>query len=673
MRALSLSSLCKKLSNSSLVLSFVRVFRLDEIFKVNIITAYFLGVCLIFSALISEVSAQDSDTLEVKASPLQGFNISGNYRFFAQHRIFTDPYAIEVSNGDPIYLGGRSVLVGDASQLPELTLNISGKPTSKTSFGTDLVVWNQNDGGFNYYRNLQLGINLYGNFSTEHANVAVRAGGIHWHSMTPFTMKSFSGYNRYSIFDRNPWDPQFKDLDKRYSDYYKNGAISQDVRWAQQAVQGLIFDITELPFGLAVDFMYGKTQNAGSAFTDLGANPNDSTSNQFIKFFDNTIPNNVTAGRLIKKFRKGSVSFNSFNRISYSDQLANDKIQNSINTIEFDLNQNRFSLSGEVGIGQYKDVYQDLGVGEMVSLRLNLNKKLTGIPIEIHAYKIAPNVVNNNAEFVNTSVSEATSAAAGTQMVIGANGVLQQSGSAMLGIGQMANNRQGLSINTELDIKGLIFSLGSSFSKEIENNNNIITYGHSINGLTMSRFWRWSFPSNVGPYNRTSVLFRGVYENVAITDLAANGEVVNDKHFNNIETQLKYKYKVFKGNAYFFYLGSYNSVQPEFSPVTVFTEDAYIRHYSHQIENYITVHPKLVLAQYLGLERVLGNYDTQVDLESKRPRDQEGIALGLGLDFSLAKNTALYLRHRYFTFEDRSFELDKFSGHETTLELKITF
>ena len=205
------------------------------------------------------------DTI-VKEAPLQGFNISGNYRFFAQHRVFTNPFAFEVANEEPIYLAKRSILIGDATQLPELTLNIAGNPTPGTSFGTDLVVWNQNNGDFDYYRNLQLGINLYGSFTTKYASVNIRAGGIHWHSMTPFTMKSFAGYNRYSIFDRNPWDPQFKDINKRYDDYYKNGAISQDTRWAQQAVQGFIIDVNELPLGLSLNMMYGKTQNAGSAF-----------------------------------------------------------------------------------------------------------------------------------------------------------------------------------------------------------------------------------------------------------------------------------------------------------------------------------------------------------------------------------------------------------------------
>ena len=146
-------------------------------------------------------------------------------------------YAIDIVEQDPTYLEGRNIMIGDATQLPELTLNIGGNPTSKTSFGTDIVVWNQNNGDFDYYRNLQLGINLYGSFSTDFSNINVRAGGLHWHRMTPFTMGAFAGYNRYSVFERNPWDPQFKEMSRRYEDYLDRGAITQDERWANQAVQ----------------------------------------------------------------------------------------------------------------------------------------------------------------------------------------------------------------------------------------------------------------------------------------------------------------------------------------------------------------------------------------------------------------------------------------------------
>jgi hypothetical protein len=120
-------------------------------------------------------------------------------------------------------------------------------------------------------------------------------------------------------------------------------------------------------------------------------------------------------------------------------------------------------------------------------------------------------------------------------------------------------------------------------------------------------------------------------------------------------------------------LGSYNSAQSFASPITVFNEDAYIRQYSHQLEAYYNLTSDFLLTFYGGIERIIGNYSTQVDLESKRPLNQTNSALGIGFDYMIAKNTGLYLRHRWFKFNDSSWANDNFSGHETTLELKIFF
>ena len=605
-------------------------------------------------------SKGQEEVKDIKKAPLQGFNISGNYRFYGQHRIFTDAYTMELdAEGNPIELDGRSILIGDATQLPELTLNISGSPAPRTSFGTDLIVWNQNNGDFQYYRNLQLGINLYGDFNTDYGNVGIKMGGIHWVSLTSFTMKSFFGYNRFSLFERNPWDPQFKDIDKRYSEYYEKGAITQDSRWSNQAFQGLMLDITEMPYDLNIKALYGKTQNTGGLGTGGFLPQIDS---------DNTIPNYAYGGMLIKNIGENYISLNTFNTHSYLDLLATEPLTNHIYTSSFGFYHKYLNLSGEIGVGKY----MDLDMGEMITVKTRLNEKLIKIPIEFHYYRISPNVVNPASEFVNTSVVEYPSASTANDQVIGSNGVLQQTGSALLGIGQMANNREGLNINTDIKIKNLTLTIGNGVSKELIRVNNQITYGHTINGLTMSRFWRWSFPSSVGAYNKLSVLYRGVYETLTLTDQGVDG-TLPEKHFNTIETQAKYKFDVLNRPWYIFYLGSFSSVQSTFSPITVFTEEAYLRVYSHQLENYYSIHPKLVLVQYLGWERIIANYNTLVNIDSRRPINQEGVGIGFGLDYMMAKNTGLYLRHRVFQFEDTSFAHDKFAGHESTVEVKIYF
>ena len=621
---------------------------------------WFITFILFASSLMSQ------EKKNVKPAPLQNFNVSGNYRFYAQHRLFNAPYVIGTENGIEQTIDGRSILTGDASQLPELTLNISGRPNNKLSFGTDLIVWNQNNGNFDYYRSLQLGINLYGSFSTKKTAVNIRTGGIFWHEISPLTFGSFYGYNRFSVFERNPWDPQTRKVEDRYLNYYKNGAINQDSRWANQAIQGIILD-AELPRETSLNLIYGRAQNTGASFLTTN-NLNN------INLYQNIVPNYVFGGALKKKFRRLTSSINNYSRITYSDTLARNPITNFIVTSGINYKTKKFEILSETGLGKYSDEFnQDsLGYGELISLHFNLDPSLYLIPLQIHAYRISHKVVNNNSIFINTSMNQAQSAASIDQQNIGSNGVLQQTGSGIVPMGQLANNRQGIDISAYFNLKSLSITFGNSIARELQQIGNQISYTH-LNGLTMSRFWRWSFPSNVGPYNKKSVIYRSVFETINLTQTNSNGNLDFKKCFNTMETQLKYKFTFLNRPGYIFYLGSYNSVQDQLAGFTVLNESALLRVYNHQLENYYQLFKNLMITQYVGVERIIGNYDTQLNIETGRPINQEGIGIGVGFDFILAKNTGLYFRHRYFKFEDTSFPLDKFSGHESTLELKVVF
>jgi hypothetical protein len=80
-----------------------------------------------------------------------------------------------------------------------------------------------------------------------------------------------------------------------------------------------------------------------------------------------------------------------------------------------------------------------------------------------------------------------------------------------------------------------------------------------------------------------------------------------------------------------------------------------------------------LLNGYFGYERSLGNYLTDINNDTFRPRNQTGQGIGLGTDIDLGRNTRLYLRHRWYRFADSSFEADQFRGRELTVELKAFF
>jgi hypothetical protein len=66
--------------------------------------------------------------------------------------------------------------------------------------------------------------------------------------------------------------------------------------------------------------------------------------------------------------------------------------------------------------------------------------------LELHYYRISPKVVNNNAIYWNTSVAEyrVNNIPAGS---IGSSAILIPTGSSMVRLGQMTNNRHAISIN----------------------------------------------------------------------------------------------------------------------------------------------------------------------------------------------------------------------------------
>lgn len=633
------------------------------------------GLCL---------AAQENDSLKnapqvglfpkEENTKLYRFGVGGSYRFFGTYTQMETPYLLNDVIDD--FTKEKNIFIGDDSQLPNLTLNLSGRPTINTAWGFDLYAFQFIDGQVSQAYSdqvafaalptiheplagtrlggsmgLLLGMNLYGSHSTEYGSFNVGFGGLQWVSLSDLTLGSFKGYNRFTLFERNPWDPIGGTIKERYEKFYSEGNINQDARWGERGFQGLNIAATSLPGGLSAQFLYGKTDISGGFLT---------------------IPNTSFGGKISKTFTKGTtLSINSFNNRTYLDSLANDVIGFNVITGQASTTIKDIKLSVEAGLGEYLSPLHDLGWGELASAKIQFPKKVTFIPVELHAFRISPNVINNNAIFWNTAIVEArnNTLPAGS---IGSTNVLQPFASAMAPIGAMTNNRQGLNLNTEIDIQRLKLSVALGAAGEIEARSNQITYSHPVNQLTRSRMWRWNFPTNVGPYGRYNVAFRDAYETVNLTDDSL-GQAVVAKKFSVMEIQGKYSNKLFYRDFYIFMLNRYSSAQNFWSPITVFNSSAYVRHYSNEIEAYYQVRKRLVLTAYAGYERIIANYDTEVDTESFKPRNQEGIGIGIGCDIDLGKNTGLFIRHRWFQFEDRNFQKDQFSGQETVVELKAYF
>lgn len=613
------------------------------------------NIMLLFAALFGmqqvgfaqEIRLKDSTNLtnqsglfpKILTEAMDKITVSGYYRFIGN---YTD---MKIQYPEFSAAPAKKVFIGDDSQIPQLMLQISGRPSARTTFATDLYLWTPLTGSeTDYVKGLNLGVNLIGSHSTKYGSFNVRTGGINWYSLSPLTFGTNTGYNRFSIFERNPWDPNTASVNQRYEKFFNDGALSQDVRWGQQAFQGIIIDGDKLPAGFSFAFMYGKTQFNGGSMN---------------------IPNASTGGKLKKSFGNNFVSLNSFTSQTYTDSLAVRTIKFEVHTVEFDLEKFGFNFKGEVGLGRYKSPINQSKWGEAINLKLKLPQKWTKIPIELHYFQISPLVINNNGVFWNTSVVEYNDAFNNNEN--GTQTTLIPFASSMLQIGQMTNNRRGLELNTEVNFKKLKISIGYNVSQEIDALTRKIAFSHPVNNLALSRFWRWGFPANVGPYGQLNKIYRGVYETVEISDSAVA------KSFNAIEINAKYKTKLFNRELFIYYLGSFSSVQRNLSYNPHFSKYAYFQTYYHQLEFYLSITKNFTWTNYFGYDRIIGNMSTRLDAITGKAKNQTGWSYSTGFDWYIAKNTGLYVRNRWMNNSDANFHLDKYSGMETTVELKIYF
>ena len=637
-------------------------------------------ICLIVTPLVGLSQITDSTTIRVDQpvgvfpkkpeSALYRFKVGGFYRFFSTYTDHQLPYVLDQNSGTTVTK--RNLFIGDDSQLPNVTLNFSGRPTTKTSWGFDLYVFQFLEGtiqpsyglgqvainnrpsifdplsGTRLGGNLGLllGVNMYADYKTNKGSIGVKTGGIHWVSLSDLTLAAFTGYNRFTLFERNPWDPIGSRVVDRYENFYAQGNINQDTRWGERAFVGTIVEASDIWKGINLTALYGKTELNGGFLT---------------------IPNLSYGGRLHKAIGAGHIALNNFNSRTFTDSLTEAAIGFNVVTTEFKTKIARgINLSGEVGMGRYYSPSHDLPWGEALSFKLNLTDDLVKWPTEVHFFRVSPDVINNNAIYWNSSIIEEqnNTIPAGS---VGSTALLAPFASSLTAIGQFTNNRQGLNINTELKLKDLKLSIANGISSELEGLSNHISFNHPVNQLTRSRMWRWNFPQNVGPYNRYNVIFRDAYERMEVKDTMVA------KKFNTIEIQAKYKTRLRGRKLYLFMLNRYSSVQDYYSLITVFNEKAYLRHYTTELETYFEAGKKTFFTGYLGYERILGNYRTETDVDSRRPRNQEGWGVGIGIDHDIARNTALYVRHRWFAFKDHSFIQDQFEGTETIVELKFSF
>jgi len=624
-------------------------------------------------------NAFKSATLSIK-DPVSNIKFGGYFRFLGFVRDLPTMYPLDI----PSYYSGvfpqqTTISVGTGYREPMMLLSIGGTAKKNITFGTDLMLNSSFDGNIeNSSISLNLGTNFYSTLVSDYGKFKVHAGGISWYRQSKLTVWAEEGYLRYSLFERAPYDPLNKNAVDRYKKYYDQGAIDQDLRFGNVAFQGITFSGNSFPWwftdGLSFQGILGKTQN--------------------------NIANIVSPGkddycfglRLNKTTTKGnSYSLNYFSSKTATDSTSYTKRNYDMSTFEFNYSFKKLNLFGEVGLGSYESANVESSSGEAIVINLSSPKEYTGIPIQLQYSRIAPEAVNVNSSFTNTSVSDLVQT---TVIEEGGEPTIMSSfGGPVSNLGYLANNRQGFSINTEFEARDFTISGGFGFYSELKRINSIFSYNHISTGLILSRISYFS--TGYGPYSHLNSYYRGVYENVPVTDsllIDSLGAPLFDKFYCASDLHLKYKTRLFNKDLYLFSLTNYNTAQDFLSVLPTTSEEAFIRQFNHQFDACYSLNSKVSLVFKHAIERVVASNKTELDtydpfpisalgvdlgeqgyLPTYKPRDQTGQIFGLGVDIQLHDGAFLFLRHSRFSFKDKNFIETNIKGSETTIELKINF
>jgi hypothetical protein len=593
--------------------------------------------------------------------PLKKLTVGGYYRFFGINRSLEQPFVVIPGNSyasAPAYILG----LGDVYRDPPLMLlNLSVQPTSKTFIGMDYALYHNFTGvpGVSPI-NLNLGINLTGSIQTNIGKFTAHMGGINWVDVSGMVFSSFIGYQRYSIYERWPWEGNAISFD-RASNYYEYGNISRDMRFGMQPFKGLLIDGAELPGDVSFRFLYGNTP--AQAFTANG------------------IPSYTLGGRVRKKFQNHTFGFNGMDYRLYVDSVAKEQAGIQLYTFSYDLQYKGWVVAAEAGRGQLYSQVQKAGWGDAGRISIKSPAKATFFPIEVEAFYLSPEFVNYYGNFLSANTNIISTAALNQNgSTLGGSGGISNFAGSITDVGQISNNRKGISINAWFDItKTTKLNIGNMSSMEVRSVGNELAFGHKINSLPFSRFT--PFTNNVGAYGNWTSYFRGFSQVMSVTDTNAMGLPNSLLGFNMLQVQLKQKVNFNLLPFYVLYVGSFGSAQEGFKLLPLFNYDALLRTHYHELDAIFMLGKDLSLVSTFGREYIKGNSamnkgynnDGKLGSISNDAVNQEGTLYGLGLDYRLSRNTYFYVRRRWFKQEDKSFVLDKINGTETTVELKLYF
>lgn len=599
---------------------------------------------------------------------------SGSFRFFGLYRVLKEHYPeVNPINLNISGFGDGSLPTGGT---PFFTLNTKITPKEdidiEVGFGLNHIFTGTSTPDSTRGRwQFSQTFGAVADFRTSIGNIKFGGGNL-------FTGMSqlFSGWAtiRWNPFYRLPWDAstQWGGSWDSYTQTFENGSATNfDPAFAVGGrVQGVILQLSEFPGNFGLNLMYGVTGQTGLYVAEN--NP-----------YQYTMTKKSLGGRLHRKMGNSIVGITGILNDGYVDNVTNLRETQYMYSTDVYLKFNQFTISAEVGATQFTNPFgkydadssfYDIdtlpftsGKDLLLQARIDLDKSALGFPLRANFYHLGPNYINANSGAFNTTTYNNSAAYV---QVNGEWDVAMRRG-FIPNIGQSANNRRALELST--DIKkgrfnvGIATQVGTEIQKETDTRYNQVMFYHHLNSWSRASFQYWT--PRAGPYQKLLSNFIQLLERVPITDSVIDYK----KTFNVFNIEARYKSSIWGRSLILVNYFNYQSASDKFSPVPYFNENAFVRVLYNEFTAYYQLYEKTVILGHVAYNQAKGNYRTDLSPDNGKPIDQQTWGFGLGLDWNFATNMGLYFREMYMTHRDKNFSLDRFSGFETTMELKVMF
>lgn len=613
------------------------------------------------------------DTNSMLEKLVNNLNVDGVVRFSSIYRNMAEQYADNTTSNQNISFVDYPISNSGSAQLagyPMLDLIFSTRLSKTVDFNVGYSIFysfagNQDNSTSNGRSLTAVNyLKFNGNVITPIGKFTINAGAA---GLTASLSRMTMGIpaNRDDYFDRLPWDWYRKSFG-RYEDYYNLSVNVGNSPVGRSQLQGFTLNGNIAPLDLNVFALIGRTN-----FTV--ANKNTITD----------FPALVYAGRIEKplftRTLNGKIGANYYTRRGYLTNSSERLDANSIYSIDMSGRIKKLIVSAEFAGSNINNPLANVnGFGFFV--KADMDKKLSTFPVGVEFYYINKNLVSLDGGVINSNSNvrlggyEYNADNANEYLVY--DNVLMPNLAQEVGI--LANNRVGLNLKAEKKFGKFGVQISSGTSQEIENMSNSVMIQHRVNAFSASRFRPWF--QAAGPYSRIHSNWRRTFERFTISDPSNDYK----KGYNSLDLFLKYKLMVAGRELLLFNFSNFSSIQKGVMPVIpVFGDAAFIRSFYNAFDAAYKLSPKYTIVGQYGYETVLGN--TKIDMVLSdggtlttdpnlgKTVHQIGQSVGMGIDYDFSATAGIHLRHKFMWHEDKNFILDRYSGTETYLELKIFF